>query len=358
MSTSMLDTPAAVPSSNPWRSPEGRWSALALMVGSAVALLLALVIGATQGAYAVALKDLWPDAGHTSAEAEVFWHIRAPRLVMAVLAGAALGVSGALVQGLFRNPLADPALLGVSSGAALGAGIAIVFGPMWPLALQEGLGVWPLLVCAFLGGLLVTALVWQLSRAQGQVHTPLLLLVGVAINALASAGLGLLSHLASDIQLRTLTFWLLGSLGGSQWHSTLACALVVLVVLCLAPSQARALNALALGEAQARLMGVPVERVQRLCVLWVALSVGAVTALTGIVGFIGLLAPHAVRLLAGPDHRVVLPASAAVGAVLVVLADTIARTAFAPADLPLGVLTGLIGAPAFLWMLRRRFTPT
>ena len=246
MNTNALDADAS-PTLN-WRSPEGRWSPLALVVGGGVALLLALLIGATQGAYSVALKDLWPSA-QASAGADVFWHIRAPRLVMAVLTGAALGVSGTLVQGLFRNPLADPGLIGVSSGAALGAGFAIVFGPLLPVALREGLGVWPMLVCAFLGGLLVTALVWQLSRARGQVHTPLLLLVGVAINALASAGLGLLSHVASDIQLRTLTFWLLGSLGGSQWHSTAACALVVVAVLCMAPSQARALNALALGEA-------------------------------------------------------------------------------------------------------------
>lgn len=348
---------AASPAPSAWRSPEGRWSPLALWAAGGGALALALLVGATQGAYSVALADLWPGA-RASAGADIFWHIRAPRLVMAVLTGAALGMSGALVQGLFRNPLADPGLIGVSSGAALGAGIAIVFGPHLPLALRDTLGVWPMMACAFLGGLLVTALVWQLSRARGQVHTPLLLLVGVAINALASAGLGLLSHLASDIQLRTLTFWLLGSLGGSQWQGTLACAVVVLAVLCIAPSQARALNAMALGEAQARLMGVPVDKVQRHCVLWVALAVGAVTALTGMVGFIGLLAPHAVRLLAGPDHRIVLPASAAMGAVLVLLADTIARTAFAPADLPLGVLTGLIGAPAFLWMLRHRFITT
>lgn len=335
-----------------WRLPDGRWSPVALLLSGAAALLLALVMGATQGAYAVTLADLW--AGPASQGAEVFWHIRAPRLVMAVLAGAALGLSGALVQGLFRNPLADPGLIGVSSGAALGAGVAIVMAPCLP----QVLGFWPVIALAFVGGLVVTGVVWYLARANGLVHTPLLLLVGVAINALAGAGLGLLSHLASDIQLRTLTFWLLGSLGGSQWPTTLACAVVVAAVLCVAPSQARALNALALGEAQARLMGVPVTAVQQRCVVLVALAVGAVTALTGIVGFIGLLAPHAVRLLAGPDHRVVLPASAAVGAVLVLLADTAARTAFAPGDLPLGVLTGLLGAPAFLWMLRRRFKTT
>ncbi len=315
-----------------------------------MALVLAAAwIAATQGAYVVTLADFFSDA-EASAGAQVFWHIRAPRLLMGLVAGAALGVSGALVQGLFRNPLADPGLIGVSGGAALGAALAIVLGG--PIA-----GPWLIMGSAFLGGLLATWLVWRLARTGGQIHVPLLLLVGVAINALAGAGLGLMSHLASDDQLRTITFWLLGSLSGAQWQTTLACGAVVLAVLVMAPSQARALNALALGEAQARLMGVNVPLLQRLCVLWVALAVGAVTALIGMVGFVGLLAPHAMRLLAGPDHRVVLPGSAVLGAVLVVLADTLARTAFSPGELPLGVLTGLLGAPLFLLMLRRRFSP-
>ncbi|RZL11251.1 MAG: iron ABC transporter permease [Rubrivivax sp.] len=349
-----------------------------LASAAAVLVLAAAWIAATQGAYVVTLADFFSGA-EASAGAQVFWHIRAPRLLMGLVAGAALGVSGALIQGLFRNPLADPGLIGVSGGAALGAALAIVLcGPVtawlaaglgqltgadvaslpaWP-GHGHGLGPGPWLIMgsAFLGGLMATLLVWRLARTGGQVHVPLLLLVGVAINALAGAGLGLMSHLASDDQLRTITFWLLGSLSGAQWQTTLACGAVVLAVLVMAPSQARALNALALGEAQARLMGVNVPLVQRLCVLWVALAVGAVTALIGMVSFVGLLAPHAMRLLAGPDHRVVLPGSAVLGAVLVVLADTLARTIFSPGELPLGVLTGLLGAPMFLLMLRRRFT--
>lgn len=348
-----------------------------LAVTAAALVLAAAWIAATQGAYVVTLADFFSDA-EASAGAQVFWLIRAPRLLMGLVAGAALGVSGALIQGLFRNPLADPGLIGVSGGAALGAALAIVLsGPVtaWlaaslgqltgaeaaslPAWSAHGLrpSPWLIMGSAFFGGLLATLLVWRLARTGGQVHVPLLLLVGVAINALAGAGLGLMSHLASDDQLRTITFWLLGSLSGAQWQTTLACGAVVLAVLVMAPSQARALNALALGEAQARLMGVNVPLLQRLCVLWVALAVGAVTALIGMVGFVGLLAPHAMRLLAGPDHRVVLPGSAVLGAVLVLLADTMARTAFSPGELPLGVLTGLLGAPLFLLMLRRRFTP-
>lgn len=335
------------------RQPGWRLAATGLAL-----VLLAAWIGATQGAYVVRLSDIFAGA-EPSAGAQVFWHIRAPRLLMGLIAGAALGVSGALVQGLFRNPLADPGLIGVSGGAALGAALAIVLsGPLmawlaWPVGRA---GPWLIMSCAFVGGLLATLLVWRLGRSNGQVHVPMLLLVGVAINALAGAGLGLMSHLASDDQLRTITFWLLGSLSGAQWQTTAACGAVVLLVLAWAPGQARALNAMALGEAQARLMGVDVPAVQRRCVLWVAMAVGAVTALVGMVGFVGLLAPHAMRLLAGPDHRVVLPGSAVLGAVLVVLADTAARTAFSPGELPLGVLTGLLGAPLFLLMLRRRFT--
>jgi iron complex transport system permease protein len=359
--------------------PLARQPGWRLAITAAVLVLAAVWIAATQGAYVVTLADFFSGA-EASAGAQVFWHIRAPRLLMGLVAGAALGVSGALIQGLFRNPLADPGLIGVSGGAALGAALAIVLcGPItewlagglgpftgvgafsfWPLSAPSAHGLrpgpWLIMGSAFVGGLLATLLVWRLARAGGQVHVPLLLLVGVAINALAGAGLGLMSHLASDDQLRTITFWLLGSLSGAQWPTTVACGAVVLAVLVMVPSQARALNALALGEAQARLMGVNVLLVQRLCVLWVALAVGAVTSLIGMLGFVGLLAPHAMRLLAGPDHRVVLPGSAVLGAVLVVLADTLARTAFSPGELPLGVLTGLLGAPVFLLMLRRRFT--
>jgi iron complex transport system permease protein len=326
-------------------------------------LLLSLALAASQGAMALqwadllALPRLWQQTAAEQgldpslAGAQVAWHIRAPRLLMAMLAGAALGLGGALVQGLFRNPLADPGLIGVSAGAALGAACAIVLGwQVWGLHAGPA----SLMACAFLGGLLVTVLVWHLARQGGEVQVSQLLLVGLALNAMAGAALGLLTHFADDNQLRSLSFWLLGSLGQSQWPAALLCAGPVLCSLLGAPRLARALNALALGEAQAQLMGVNVHATQRLCVGWCALAVGAVTALVGMVGFVGLLAPHAVRLLAGPDHRLVLPGSALLGASLVLLADAGARTLVAPAELPLGVLTGLLGAPAFLWMLRQR----
>lgn len=336
-----------------------------------IVLMLSLLLAASQGAYALTWHDalqlwaVWQDPGQhmgTSdpdlAGAQVFWHIRAPRLLMAALTGMALGLAGAAIQGLFRNPLADPGLIGIHGGAALGAASFIVLGPMlWhhtPGFATSLAGMVGAMVAAFIGSVLTTALVWRLARQLGQIQVPRLLLVGVAINALAGSGLGLLSYLADDTQLRALSFWLLGSLAPSQWPA-LSCVLPLVAVACLLlPRHAPALNALALGEAQARLMGINVPRLQRHCVWLVALAVGAVTAVVGMVGFVGLLAPHAVRLMAGPNHHVVLPGSALLGASLVLLGDTAARTLFAPVELPLGVLTGLLGAPTFLWILQRR----
>jgi iron complex transport system permease protein len=263
-------------------------------------------------------------------------NIRLPRLLLAVSAGAGLAMAGALMQGLFRNPLADPGLIGVSSGAALAAGITIVLGSVWFPDLPRSLGSWTLVLMAFVGGLGVTALIYAISQGEGGTRVGHMLLAGIAVNALAGAGLGLLNYIATDEQLRNLQFWLMGSLGGARWSA------VWLV------------NALALGEAQATLLGVPVERVKRLAIVITALAVGVVTATTGIIGFVGLVAPHMVRLLSGPDHRWVLPGSALLGASLVLLADALARTVAAPAELPLGVLTALVGVPFFLLLLRGR----
>lgn len=256
------------------------------------------------------------------------------------------------MQGLFRNPLADPGLIGVSSGAALAAGITIVLGSRWFPDLPRTLGSWTLVATAFAGSLAVTLLVYALSRQGGSTRVGLMLLAGIAVNALAGAGLGFLTFLATDEQLRSIQFWLLGSLGAARWSAVgLVCG-VVAVAIAAGLTLARPLNAIALGEAQAAMLGVAVERAQRWAVVVTALAVGAVTATTGIIGFIGLVAPHCVRLIAGPDHRIVLPGSALLGAALVLVADTVARTAVKPAELPLGVLTAFVGVPFFLMLLR------
>jgi iron complex transport system permease protein len=324
-----------------------------------------LVIGVflwacTRGAYAldsgqlwrVIVESLWRQE-ETSAAHLVFMNIRLPRLVLGLAAGAGLGLAGALMQGLFRNHLADPGLIGVSSGAALAAGITIVLGATWFPSLPRHLGSGALVLMAFTGGWCVTMLIYGLAQSQGGTRVGLMLLAGVAVNALAGAGLGFLNFLASDEQLRSLQFWLLGSLGGARWSAVALVSGITLLSLWWGLRLALPLNALALGEAQASLLGVPVEQVKRRAIVVTALAVGAVSATTGIIGFIGLLAPHCVRLIAGPDHRVVLPGSALLGAALVLAADAVARTALQPAELPLGVLTACVGVPFFLLLLRQ-----
>lgn len=336
-----------------------RWPAAAVLGMGFLLLAISFIAGSARGAYAISPFQLWTVlvdmlAGNSQPTPEhlVFMNIRLPRLLLGVAAGAALGMSGALMQGLFRNPLADPGLIGVSSGAALAAGMTIVLGSLWFPDMPRTLGSWTLVLMAFMGSLLVTVLVYALSQQDGATRVGIMLLAGIAVNALAGAGLGYLTFLATDEQLRNIQFWLLGSLGGARWSAVALVFSVVLAAVCAGLTLAKPLNAIALGEAQAALLGVPVERVKRFAVLVTALAVGAVTATTGIIGFIGLVAPHCVRLVAGPDHRIVLPGSALLGAALVLVADSVARTVVKPAELPLGVLTAFVGVPFFLLLLR------
>lgn len=340
-------------------SDHRRWPASLVLGVGVLLLVLSFVIGSARGAYAISPLQLWHvlldmvgGSAQPSPEHLVFMNIRLPRLLLGVAAGAALGMSGALMQGLFRNPLADPGLIGVSSGAALAAGMTIVLGSMWFPEMPRTLGSWTLVLMAFLGSLFVTVLVYALSQQDGTTRVGIMLLAGVAVNALAGAGLGYLTFLATDEQLRNIQFWLLGSLGGARWSAVALVFSIVLAALGAGLTLARPLNAIALGETQAALLGVPVERVKRFAVLVTALAVGAVTATTGIIGFIGLVAPHCVRLVAGPNHRIVLPGSALLGAALVLAADSVARTMVKPAELPLGVLTAFVGVPFFLLLLR------
>jgi iron complex transport system permease protein len=331
-----------------------------LMTAGLVLLLLTLMVVSARGAYAISPLQLMGilgealtgDASRSPAHL-VFMNIRLPRLVLGMAAGAGLGMAGALMQGLFRNPLADPGLIGVSSGAALAAAATMVVGGLWFPKLPRQLGSWTLVLMAFAGGLCVTLLVYALARSEGLTRVGTMLLAGIAMNALAGAGLGLMSFLATDEQLRNIQFWLLGSLGGARWSAVAMVSAVAAGAIGLGLTLARPLNAIALGEAQAALLGVDVEWVKRRVVVVTALAVGAVTATTGIIGFIGLVAPHCVRLLAGPDHRMVLPGSALLGAALVLAADAAARTVLQPAELPLGVLTAFVGVPFFLLLLRR-----
>jgi iron complex transport system permease protein len=276
----------------------------------------------------------------------VLWSIRLPRVLLGVLVGAGLATAGAALQGVFRNPLADPGLIGVSSGASLGAVAAIVLG-----LTVAGSATLPLV--AFAGGLAATFLVYLVARFDGRTEVVTLLLTGLAVNALAGAGVGGLLFVADDQQLRGVVFWSLGSLGGATWPLVLAALPCIALAALILPFFAPALNLMLLGEREARHLGVPVERVRMLVIALAALATGAAVAVAGIVGFVGLIVPHLMRLAAGPDHRLLLPASALLGASLLLLADLVARTVAAPAELPLGVLTSLLGGPFFLWLLRR-----
>ncbi|AJO80679.1 ABC transporter permease [Pseudomonas chlororaphis] len=282
----------------------------------------------------------------------ILGQIRLPRTLLGVAVGGVLALSGVAMQGLFRNPLADPGLVGVSSGAALGAAFAIVGGSLLG-GVPAAIGPYLLSFCAFLGGLVVAALVYRLGRRNGQTHVATMLLAGIALTALASSAVGLFTYLADDATLRTLTFWNLGSLNGASYSRLWPLLLISVAVALWLPRRAQSLNALLLGESEAGHLGVDVERLKRELVFCTALGVGAAVAAAGLIGFVGLVVPHLVRLLAGPDHRTLLPASILAGASLLLLADLVARLALAPAELPIGIVTAFIGAPFFLFLLLR-----
>ncbi|MET3822394.1 iron complex transport system permease protein [Burkholderia sp. PvR073] len=348
--------PARSPTSPTSRSGAARVGTSRRFAPFALAALACLVcamsvVALCVGAYRIPLAEAWAaltgDAAAQQARAVLF-DIRAPRVVLALLVGGGFGAAGAAMQALFRNPLADPGLVGVSSGAALGATTTIVLGPAL-FAAHASATVLP--VAAFAGALAVAALVYRLAASRGRLALPLLLLAGIAINALVGAAIGLLTFVADDAQLRSLTFWSLGSLGGAQWSALAAVTPCVAIGCVLLARERDALNALQLGETEALHLGVPVQRLKRRVLVAVALAVGALVSCAGIIGFIGLVAPHCVRLACGPDQRVVLPGAALLGALLTLAADLAARTIAAPAEIPLGVLTALLGAPFFLVLL-------
>lgn len=347
------------------RTAARRLPAPIVLSALAAALAVAAVLAIGHGAYRIPPLEVLRILGERVSglplgadpqQAAVLTAIRLPRVLLAVLTGAGLAVAGALMQGLFRNPLADPSLIGVSAGAALAAASVIVLGAAWlPGALREGApAMFALPLAAFAGSLAVTALVYRIGRAHGQLSLPMTLLAGIAVNALAMAGLGMLIYLASDEQLRTLTFWNLGSLAAGTWPTLAAVAPLVVLALAAGWRLAAPLNALALGEARAEHLGVDVPRTKRFAIVLAALATGSLVAVTGVIGFIGLVAPHLVRLMCGPDHRIVLPGAALLGAVLMLAADMVARTIVSPAELPIGILTAALGAPFFLLLLLRR----
>lgn len=284
----------------------------------------------------------------------VLFNIRLPRIIMSLFVGGSLAICGTALQGLFRNPLADPSVIGISMGAALSAGAVIVFSSSLLLSTFSLGGMTLLSISTFLGAVATTFFIFGISKQGKKVNIVTMLLAGIAINALAGAGLGLLSYLADDAQLRTLTFWTLGSMGGASWNSVLilgiSCALTIIFLL----PQSKAFNALALGEQEAAIIGVSTEQLKIKVIVLTALAVGASVAFCGMIGFVGLVTPHILRIIGGSDHRFLLPVSAIVGGLLLVWADNFSRLAVAPAEIPIGIVTALIGAPVFLYLLLKQ----
>lgn len=277
--------------------------------------------------------------------------IRLPRVLLATLVGASLAVSGAAMQGLFRNPLADPGLIGISSGASLAAVSFIVVGMSWFSSLGSMWGIYALSIFTFIGAFAATILVYRLSQVDGKTVVSMMLLSGIAVNALSQSIMGLFTYSANDAQLRSITFWTLGSLGGASWNNVLGILPFTLAPILLLPRMSKALNAFALGENNAAHLGINTEQIKRIIIMLTAMGVGASVAVSGIIVFVGLVVPHIVRLLIGPDHSTLLPISAIAGAVLLISADIVSRTIMPPSEIPIGIITGLIGAPFFLYIL-------
>lgn len=331
--------------------PTARAARLALVL--LAALLLVLVLAASLGAVAVRATDwLAPWSDERSGSAHVLWQLRLPRVLLAAAVGAALGLAGAMTQGLFRNPLADPGLLGVTSGAVCAVALTLTVFATAASGLPAAWRPWALPLAAFAGALVVCGLLDRVARWLTPGSVAGLLLTGLALNALTMAVVGLCTYVADDEQLRSLTFWTLGSLAGASWLVVGVLALALALALWAGRRLAAALNALALGEHAAQHVGVDVSRLRTRLIVVVALLSALAVAWCGLIGFVGLMAPHLVRGAAGADQRWVLPLAALAGALLLVLADTAARLVAVPAEVPVGILTALIGAPAFLLLLR------
>ncbi|ELI5734459.1 iron ABC transporter permease [Vibrio fluvialis] len=280
----------------------------------------------------------------------VIHEIRFPRTLLCMLVGAILALCGTVMQGLFRNPLAEPGIIGVSAGASLGAALAIMllgglhFDARWMNAIT-------LPLCAFLGGALTTIVVYRLGTNKFGTSVTIMLLAGVAISAVSGAGIGYLNYVADDQMLRDLTLWSMGSFAGANWQSITLCGITLLGLYFYFTRRAMALNALLLGESEARHLGIPIQRLKRALIVLSAIGVGVTVSAAGMIGFVGLVVPHLGRMLVGPDHRNLLPVSALLGALLLTIADMFARVAAAPAELPIGIVTALVGAPFFLYLL-------
>lgn len=280
----------------------------------------------------------------------IFIQIRLPRVIMSILVGASLAVGGVLTQALFRNPIVEPGLIGTSSGAAFGAAFYFVLGSL----LKFNIGEWTLPLAACLGALLSTTLVFRLSKTSEKNSVFSLLLTGIAINALFYSGIGFLSYIARDPQARSITFWNLGTLSGSNWHSVIISGFFSIACIIASFPYAKKLNTLILGEEEAAYLGINIKKLKQHVIIINVIMISVSTAFVGVISFIGLIVPHLLRIINGSDNRFLVSNSILLGAILLNLSDLIARTIFSPAELPIGIVTAIIGVPVFITLLRQK----
>lgn len=332
------------------------WLPVALLCGLGVVLIAGIVASLVIGQMPITPAEVWASVlrqlgfeaaapAQPYAEAAL-WTVRFPRVALALVIGAALATGGVLMQGIFGNPLAEPGVIGVSSGSAVGACLVIVLG-------LSTFGPWTLVVAAFIGGLTATEVAYRTARRDGRTEVVTLVLTGIAVNAVAGALIALFVFLGDTQSREEIVFWQLGSLNGARWSEVAVVAPLTIIGLGLAMLLARQLDLLSLGERSARHLGVDVERLRRICIVLVAVVTSSAVAFGGIISFVGLVVPHLVRMVLGPGHRWLLPVSAVGGAALLLLADLLARTLVTYADLPIGMLTALVGGPFFFWLIRR-----
>ncbi|HTG56064.1 MAG TPA: iron ABC transporter permease [Niabella sp.] len=332
---------------------------LLLIIGLVLSVLISMSVGAMKiplGQVALSIPDMlgiYKSPHLDNQYINVLSVVRIPRVLLCVLVGAALGISGAAIQGIFRNPLAEPGLVGISAGASLASAIVLTLSLTLFAGLSDYLGHYLLTISAFAGAVIAALLIYRISKTGGTPHITTMLLAGIAINALAGALTGLISFLADDQQLRSITFWMLGSLAGATFETLITVSPFILIPVIALPMMGKKLNAFALGEAQAQALGMQPNQIKQRVVLLSTMAVGAAVSVSGIIGFVGLLIPHLVRLIGGVDHRYVLPASALMGALMLTLADTLSRILMPPMELPIGVVTALLGAPVFISILIR-----
>jgi len=317
-------------------------------------------LATSYGALTITVKDMFDALSHFfkgqapgSVYESVFLQLRLPRVLLCAITGAILAASGLLMQGLFRNPVVEPGLIGTSAGAALGASIVFSASAIIPFAFKEITGAFLVPIAAFIGGLIATYIVYQLAKSNKQVPILSLLLVGMAINSIGLSGVGLMTYFARDPQARSISFWNLGSFAGASWFQVFVLFLIAFICLFFAFKKLKELNSLVLGEEEAAYLGMNVYKLKTTILILNTAMVAVATSFVGVIAFMGLIVPHILRLLLGSDHRKLLPASILLGAILLLITDLIARMIFAPSEMPIGIITSIVGAPLYIFLLKK-----